>query len=584
MSRITDPVKPSATPAPEGSTDAYVCPFCGLSEDHASAGSERTEGSPCPRCGMSDTPSTRKATKSRIGPWHVRQVRNPWAPGMKWETLISLIRRGQVTTSSIVRGPTTHQLWKRAAHVKGLSREFGVCYSCGESIETAASLCPHCNRLQEPPANPDVLLESRDAHAPAVSAPQESSPAPAPVPAPVPVPASVEPSRAPEPQATEISSSPLPEPGVLSEPVAPAPKRELAELNAGGNGNGKGHGRSERPLEKVLSPAAERPLNLPDRPATLEEGFKPPLAMETSIPPVRRGITPTDDRPADTLLTAQELATAFQLNFNPKSKPRVRGSGRFMKLVLVMVMLIVSIGCLLYVRPELREKGMRWARQQLDSLKSRSSPSEPQVQPAAPMPAAPAPTNRAPAASAPSRNQPQLSSTAPPPLMQVTPVRIQTTTMPAQPSPTTAPAIARATTKPSLSGSASGSNAVPQAQPQQAALVEKPKANTNREATSTPSPTPAAPTKITVSKAPEPKVEPKPAAPPPPPAPAAPAVDPVEQARTLWRQAIDAEIGGKFREAVRCYEQIKKLPADVQPEGLDVRLEQAKKEANKQAK
>src|SRR5688500_15377191 len=179
MSRITDPVQPSAAPAGEGSSaDAYVCPFCGLSEDHAS-GSERSEGSPCPRCGMSDTPSTRKSTKARIGPWHVRQVRNPWAPGMKWETLISLIRRGQVTSSSIVRGPTTHQLWKRAAHVKGLSREFGLCYSCGESIETSATLCPHCNRLQEPPANPDVLLESREAGTPL--APQASTPAPAPL-------------------------------------------------------------------------------------------------------------------------------------------------------------------------------------------------------------------------------------------------------------------------------------------------------------------------------------------------------------------------------------------------------------------
>src|SRR5262245_27472927 len=96
MSRITEPVKPSsstptATPtATDGSSDAYVCPFCGLSEEQTSA-PERSEGSPCPRCGMSDTANTRKATKARIGPWHVRQVRNPWAPGMKWETLISLV-------------------------------------------------------------------------------------------------------------------------------------------------------------------------------------------------------------------------------------------------------------------------------------------------------------------------------------------------------------------------------------------------------------------------------------------------------------------------------------------------------------
>src|SRR5690349_3621398 len=119
MSRTVDPAaarpsgaegSPDASGGP-GASAAYVCPFCGLSEDHA-AGAERAEGSPCPRCGMSDTPSTRKATKARIGPWHVRQVRNPWAPGMKWDTLVSLIKRGQVTANSVVRGPTTHQLWK----------------------------------------------------------------------------------------------------------------------------------------------------------------------------------------------------------------------------------------------------------------------------------------------------------------------------------------------------------------------------------------------------------------------------------------------------------------------------------------
>src|SRR5262245_38580220 len=79
MSRTVEPAKPAAEPTSEGANSAYVCPFCGLSEDHAAPG-ERAEGSPCPRCGMSDTPSTRKATKARIGPWHVRQVRNPWAP------------------------------------------------------------------------------------------------------------------------------------------------------------------------------------------------------------------------------------------------------------------------------------------------------------------------------------------------------------------------------------------------------------------------------------------------------------------------------------------------------------------------
>jgi hypothetical protein len=60
---------------------------------------------------------------------------------MRFDTLLALIKRGQVTKDSVVRGPTTHQLWKRAAEIKGVSREFGLCYSCGAEIDTQANLC-----------------------------------------------------------------------------------------------------------------------------------------------------------------------------------------------------------------------------------------------------------------------------------------------------------------------------------------------------------------------------------------------------------------------------------------------------------
>jgi hypothetical protein len=59
-----------------------------------------------------------------------------------------------------VRGPTTHQLWRFAARIKGISREFGVCYSCGGELSRAAASCSHCSRSQELPENPDALLEN----------------------------------------------------------------------------------------------------------------------------------------------------------------------------------------------------------------------------------------------------------------------------------------------------------------------------------------------------------------------------------------------------------------------------------------
>lgn len=154
---------PGPAPATPGGAEVlpHVCPFCGSLNDSAEAA--------CPRCTMENTPQTRKATKARIGPWYVLQTRNPAAPGMKFDTLMAFVRKGRVKSRSIVRGPTTHQLWRFASQVKGLSREFGLCYSCGGSIEKTAKVCPRCNRLQDAPPNPDALLESEDA---ATAAPQ----------------------------------------------------------------------------------------------------------------------------------------------------------------------------------------------------------------------------------------------------------------------------------------------------------------------------------------------------------------------------------------------------------------------------
>jgi len=183
MRSVSPPDAPEQTPAaaaPVAAGDRHVCPYCGLT-------GARPDG-PCPRCTIEDTPQTRQATRARIGPWYVLQQRNPAAPGMKWSTLLALVKKGQVTPRSVVRGPTTHQLWRLASQVKGLSREFGLCYSCGVDIERTANQCPQCDRLQEPPPNPDVLLESREAarqvDVPEPASTEKAGPADAPVLAP----------------------------------------------------------------------------------------------------------------------------------------------------------------------------------------------------------------------------------------------------------------------------------------------------------------------------------------------------------------------------------------------------------------
>ena len=95
---------------------------------------------------------------------------------MKFETLLAFVKKGRIKPHSVVRGPTTHQLWRFAAHVKGLSREFNVCYSCASPISAEVKVCPQCNRLQDPPANPDEFLETSAGAAAAAPAGENRAP------------------------------------------------------------------------------------------------------------------------------------------------------------------------------------------------------------------------------------------------------------------------------------------------------------------------------------------------------------------------------------------------------------------------
>jgi hypothetical protein len=151
----TAPPASDAATAGNRRVQHLVCPFCGTVNENL--------GVPCRQCGMENNPGTRQATRSKIGPWFVWQGRNPSAPGMNWATLMSLVEKGKVTPRSVVRGPTTGQLWRFAARVKGLSREFGLCWQCGAEIARQTRLCPGCKRIQQPPINPDALLDTVDA-------------------------------------------------------------------------------------------------------------------------------------------------------------------------------------------------------------------------------------------------------------------------------------------------------------------------------------------------------------------------------------------------------------------------------------
>ncbi|MEA2734041.1 MAG: hypothetical protein QOE14_492, partial [Humisphaera sp.] len=316
MHRATDASTPAhgSSPAPSPSSnagassspqpldglnnDGHVCPFCGLTRDITE---DFDPSAPCPRCTLADTPTTRNATKARIGPWHVRQMRNPWAPGMRWETLLALIKRGQVTKDSVVRGPTTHQLWKRASEIKGLSREFAVCYSCGGDIDTQANLCGHCNRLQEPPANPNVLVETREVGNQPPVADAATTPSPP----------------TPQPQAPSKAAAPSP---VASRPNCKAPGRHEEADDAPAHldiGSATPPVTDPHEMLTVDNPesaaavarsAAARGKGRPARPAG-PTATPPPTPAASTLPSPSRPLQLRKRQPGseDALLTPQEL-------------------------------------------------------------------------------------------------------------------------------------------------------------------------------------------------------------------------------------------------------------------------------------
>jgi hypothetical protein len=160
LGRLPD-IKSVETPSPSAAQQIrralrgkHVCPFCGTQRE--------TDLGACLHCSLEDTPTTRSATRSKLGPWYVLQSRNPSAPGMNFATLMVLVQKNRVTARSVIRGPTTGQFWRHAAKVKGVSREFGLCWNCGGDVAKNARACPSCKRLQEPPLNPDVLLEASE--------------------------------------------------------------------------------------------------------------------------------------------------------------------------------------------------------------------------------------------------------------------------------------------------------------------------------------------------------------------------------------------------------------------------------------
>lgn len=569
-------------------TDGIVCPFCA----HVRG---KDAGGACPKCTMEDTAGTRRSTGERIGPWFVLQRKNPTAPGLRFSVLLTLARRGHVTGKSIVRGPTTGQLWRYAAEVKGLSRLFGVCWHCKASVSPDALTCPKCKSAQEIPDDPDVFLENHAA---------------------VPMMRDL-------PETTEELA------GFSEAPITGNTPESLPARMPRPNGQNGPNGRSERRIDRKPTGAArdiERAGGGFDNVEDLTRALTlhaPPDAADG------RGVRRTNGRvTSEPILSASELATAFQLDA-PRSFGRRARSGiwKATKVVVVLGVIVIAAGAATaYFKPEWRHLAQEqaqpyvaqasawWA--DLSAKVSGTSANDPSksvapldsdgkpiltaVPPATPIrgentkpsnaASAPAtlppkpteiakskleqvkptpqptkqatqqPTQQAPAQQPPKpavetadRTPPKPTPVPPPPsVVDATPneftVRSDPTTRPANlPStPTGNPSNAAATPKPETPR--------PQPKPSETARAETPKPETPKPESpkpETPKPETPKPVEMSLDEA-------------------------IAQATELRNSGLDAEARHDWRAAVVIYEQINTLPEAARPSDLKIRLAMAR--------
>lgn len=544
-----------------GLENRSVCPFCGTVAQAATI-------EVCGRCGMEVSPATRQSTRARVGTWSVLQSRNPSAPGMRFATLLSLIAKGHVTARSVVRGPTSFQLWRFAGQIKGLSRHFGACYACGGKLEKMAETCPHCSRSQLPPADPDVLLDSLDT-APrtpvfkeiprdvaSASVDQQAIGGAVPRPA---VPSGTSAAGA-APANTAVTSAQDGFDGVTADVTGASPSSGLVGSAGssliGGLAGGRGVAAS-RGNTALPQPAAGIIAGAFDRPSPGTTGSaRPNEESDRQDADDDDGSDEDEAAPSfspERILSARDLAAAFSLEPPPAPPTAPLKFGRIIT-VAIATMIVVGAALVAAV-PAIREPAMLWLHQEYRSMvlsQQTTGATDVPIEPnARPMPLR-VPGVGTDAAVRPSAGANTKSDNSSSP---TSPGTGSSATIGMAPN-TTASEVAPTAARPST-GAASSADMV--------------------SASPAPSPTPAP----TVT--PTPSEPPTPAAPIPPPPPAVrevvrlPGETDLDLARRCYRKALDAEGRGDFRTAVACYEQIERMPPDNWQGDVDLRLHDARK-------
>ena len=131
-----------------------ICPYCGTRHPVASViGADGSESGPprCHECGGVLDDLSMKATQIAMGPWFFRLPGKPFGPGCDIGVLRRMLVAGKLKPESPVRGPATHQLWRRVKYVPGIAHLAGVCHNCGTGVKHDNKFCPSCGTKFEVP-------------------------------------------------------------------------------------------------------------------------------------------------------------------------------------------------------------------------------------------------------------------------------------------------------------------------------------------------------------------------------------------------------------------------------------------------
>ena len=97
----------------------------------------------CDHCGQDLREEMIEKMRTHAGPWYVLEHLRPF-PGVSLDRIVRQIRRGIITETSIVRGPSTDYQWRFAVETPGLCRYFAKCWHCHHVVSPSDTYCQSC--------------------------------------------------------------------------------------------------------------------------------------------------------------------------------------------------------------------------------------------------------------------------------------------------------------------------------------------------------------------------------------------------------------------------------------------------------